>query len=87
MFFLLIDQPTSKLLRLKEKEKEIVKERTADNMVVKTKEIKKYQIWEALKEPRFWCICFATLLINLQTSGLIAYSVLLLQSLGFGVNK
>ncbi|CAO3629098.1 unnamed protein product [Cunninghamella blakesleeana] len=83
VFFLFIDTPTSRLLRLSEKEKEIVKERTADNMVVKTKEIKKYQIWEALKELRFWCLFFSILLINLQASGLIAYSVLLLQSLGF----
>ncbi|KAI9302785.1 major facilitator superfamily domain-containing protein [Cunninghamella echinulata] len=83
VFFLLIDEPNSKLLRLTEKEKEIVKDRTKDNMVVKTRKIKRYQILEAFKEARFWCLGLATLLINFQASGLITYSVLLVQSLGF----
>ncbi|KAI8096837.1 major facilitator superfamily domain-containing protein [Halteromyces radiatus] len=82
-FFLLIDKPTSKLLRLTEAEKKIVEERGKDNMVVKTKLIKRYQIWEALKEPRLWCLCFGMLLLNLQNGGLISYSALLVQSLGF----
>ncbi|ORZ25525.1 major facilitator superfamily domain-containing protein [Absidia repens] len=87
VFFLLIDKPTSKLLRLTDDEKKIMEKRVVDNMVVKNKKIKRYQIWEALKEPRLYCLCFSMLFVNLQNGGLISYSVLLVQSLGFNSHE
>jgi sugar phosphate permease len=87
VFFLLIDKPTSKLLRLNEQEKKIMDLRVTDNMVVKSKKIKREQIWEALKEPRLYCLCFSILFLNLQNGGLISFSVLLVQSLGFDVSS
>jgi sugar phosphate permease len=87
VFFLLIDKPTSKLLRLNEQEKKIMDQRVTDNMVVKSKKIKRAQIWEALKEPRLYCLCLCILFLNLQNGGLISFSVLLVQSLGFDVSS
>ncbi|KAI8341081.1 major facilitator superfamily domain-containing protein [Chlamydoabsidia padenii] len=83
VFFLLIDKPTSRLLRLTDTEREIIRQRTNDNMVVKSKKIKKDQIFEALKEPRFWCICLAVLFNNMENGGMISYAVILVQGLGF----
>ncbi|KAI8333542.1 major facilitator superfamily domain-containing protein [Chlamydoabsidia padenii] len=83
VFFLLIDKPTSKLLRLDEDEKKIMDLRVKDNMVVKSRKIKREQIWEALKEPRLYCLCFSILFLNLQNGGMISFSVLLVKSLGF----
>ncbi|KAI8059810.1 major facilitator superfamily domain-containing protein [Thamnidium elegans] len=82
-FFCLIDDPHHKLLRLTEKEKEIVEERSRDNCVVKVLEIKRDQIWEAVKEPRLWLLITANMLNCLQNGGLITFSTLLVEGLGF----
>jgi ACS family allantoate permease-like MFS transporter len=86
VFFLLIDTPTSKLLRLTEKEHIIVKERTEDNKVIKSKTIKKEQIWEAFKETRFWCLNLAVLFNAMENGGMLSYAVILVQGLGFNVS-
>ncbi|SAM03743.1 hypothetical protein [Absidia glauca] len=83
VFFLLIDTPTSKLLRLTETEQAIVKKRTEDNKVIKSKTIKKEQIWEAFKEARFWCLNLAVLFNAMENGGMLSYAVILVQGLGF----
>ncbi|KAI8356124.1 major facilitator superfamily domain-containing protein [Choanephora cucurbitarum] len=83
VFFFLPDSPNSFMFRLTEEEKEIVKERTRDNAVVRVYEVKKSHIWEALREPRLWLVCLSTFCNNLHTGGLVVFSTLLVNSLGF----
>lgn len=85
-FFLLIDDPYHPLLRLTEEEKELVEQRAQDNRVVRVREIKKYQIVEALNEPRFYLIFLISAATYLQNGGIIPYSTLLVQDLGFSVS-
>ncbi|KAL7318911.1 hypothetical protein PS15m_002094 [Mucor circinelloides] len=82
-FLFLVDDPHHRLLRLTEKEKEIVEERSKDNCVVRNKEIKKEQMWEAAKEPRLWILFLIFLLNSLQNGGLTTFSTLLVKGLGF----
>jgi MFS family permease len=84
-FFFLPDTPHSFMYRLTEEEKEIVEERTRDNAVVRVYEVKKHHIWEAVKEPRLWLLCFSTLCNNLSTGGLVVFSTILVQNFGFNV--
>lgn len=86
-FFFLVDDTHHRLLRLTEKEKEIVEERSKDNCVVRNKEIKKEQIWEAVKEPRLWILFVVFLLNSLQNGGLTTFSTLLVKGLGFSVSQ
>ncbi|KAI8070371.1 major facilitator superfamily domain-containing protein [Gongronella butleri] len=79
----LTDNPYSKWFRLSEDEKKIVAERVKDNMVARTHKIKRSQIWEAAKEFRFWANNITYFLLSMQNAGMVAYSVLLVQSLGF----
>lgn len=81
-FFFLVDRPTSKLLRLTEEEKRLVEERTQDNAVVRTTVIKKYQIKEAILEPRLWLISLAVLGIQFQNGGLLVFSAQFIKGLG-----
>ncbi|KAI9008860.1 major facilitator superfamily domain-containing protein [Phycomyces nitens] len=83
VFFFLVDDPNSPLLRLTEKQKLIVEERTRDNAVVKSSEFKYYQVWEAVKEPRLWLLSIATLCSSLQNGGLITFSTQFVKGLGF----
>ncbi|KAI7878734.1 major facilitator superfamily domain-containing protein [Mucor mucedo] len=82
-FFCLVDNTHHKLLRLTEKELDIVEERTRDNCVVRVKEIKSEQRWEALKEPRLYLIFFMNLFNCLQNGGLVTFSTILVEGLGF----
>ncbi|KAI7906633.1 major facilitator superfamily domain-containing protein [Cokeromyces recurvatus] len=83
-FFFLIDNPKSPALRLNAEQEILVEERTRDNAVVRTSMIKKDQIWEALKEARFWCFCFSCLFINLQNGAMTIYNTQF--AMGFGYN-
>lgn len=85
-FFYLVDDTHHKLLRLTEKELEIVEERTRDNCVVRVKEVKTEQMWEAMNEPRLYLIFFMNLFNCLQNGGLVTFSTLLVQGLGFSVS-
>lgn len=85
-FFFLVDDVDSKILRLTDKEKDIVQERSRDNCVVRNKKIKKEHMIEALKEPRLYLIFIAQLCNCLQNGGLITFSTLLVEGLGFSVN-
>ncbi|OAD73012.1 hypothetical protein PHYBLDRAFT_20510 [Phycomyces blakesleeanus NRRL 1555(-)] len=82
-FVCLVDSPTSRFLRLTPEQEDIVKARTLDNAVVYTKEIKKAHIIESLKEPRFWLLAFASLLINLQNGALTTFNSIITVSFGF----
>jgi hypothetical protein len=79
----MIDSPESKWLSLTEEEREIVKERIRDNAVVRKLEVSHHQYFEALKEPRLWLIFVMTMVIHFQNGGLIHFSNVLVQSLGF----
>ncbi|KAI8391208.1 major facilitator superfamily domain-containing protein [Radiomyces spectabilis] len=87
VFFFLADDPNHKLLRLTEVEKEIVKERTQDNAVVRSRKIKTYQMWEALKEPRLWLILLASLCINFQNGALVNFSATLVKGFNFSATE
>lgn len=86
-FFFLVDDPHHKLLKLTDKEREIVNDRSNDNRVVRNKEIKREQMWEAAKEARLWILFLVFLLNNLQNGGLVTFSTLLVQGLGFSVSN
>ncbi|KAI8149506.1 major facilitator superfamily domain-containing protein [Fennellomyces sp. T-0311] len=82
-WFCLIDQPDHKLLRLTETEKLIAKDRTRDNAVVKNRVYKYNQIWEALKESRYWLLMIGGLMISLQNGGMLVFSTTFVLGLGF----
>ncbi|CDS02602.1 hypothetical protein LRAMOSA00007 [Lichtheimia ramosa] len=81
-FFFLIDNPKSWMLHLTEEEKAITEDRIQDNAVVRHQKIKWGQIWEACKEIRLWCICLATLGLNLQNGALQVFSAQFIKELG-----
>ncbi|KAI9319477.1 major facilitator superfamily domain-containing protein [Dichotomocladium elegans] len=83
VFFLLIDNPRSRFLRLTEEQKVIVEDRLRDNAVVVSKKLKYYQILEALKEPRYYCFSIASLLVNLQNGGITTFSSIITAGFGF----
>lgn len=82
-FFFLPDTPTSRWFRLTEEEKLIVEERTRDNAVVPTMKIDFDQIWEAAKEPRFYCYSLISCFINLQNGAFTIFSNIIITELGF----
>ena len=85
-FFFLIDTPKAPALRLNAEQEILVEERTRDNATVRTTEIKTEQIWEAVKEVRFWCFSIACLLINLQNGAMTIYNGQITASFGFDVS-
>ncbi|KAI9026455.1 major facilitator superfamily domain-containing protein [Phycomyces nitens] len=82
-FFFLIDNPKSRALGLNAEQEILVEERTRDNAVVRTSLMKKSQILEALREPRFWCFSIACLFINLQNGAMTIYSSQITMGFGF----
>lgn len=86
-FFFLIDNPKSTALNLNAEQEILVEERTRDNAVVRTTMIKKDQIYEALKEVRFWCFCISCLFINLQNGAMTTYNTQFAMGFGFTVSS
>lgn len=86
-FFLLVDNPRSKFLRLSPDELKVVELRIIDNSTVVTKEIKFHHMLEALKEPRYYCFIFASLLYNLQNGALNTFSSIITAGFGFSVSE
>lgn len=84
-FFFLVDNPRSRLLRLSAEEEKIVAERALDNAVVRTKTVKLAHIFEALREPRFYCFFFTSMLINFQNGAMNTFSALVTKGFGFSV--
>ncbi|KAI8337143.1 major facilitator superfamily domain-containing protein [Chlamydoabsidia padenii] len=82
-FFFLVDNPHSKWLVLTPEEKKIVDERTRDNAVVKSKSFQWGHIWEAVKELRLWCYCFASMFMMITNGFFTIYSSTLVASFGF----
>ncbi|KAI8377441.1 major facilitator superfamily domain-containing protein [Radiomyces spectabilis] len=82
-FFLLVDNPRSRFLRLTEAEKQLVEDRVRDNAVVRNKEIKYSHIIEALKEPRFYCFAIVSMLMNFQNGALNTFTTIITQGFGF----
>ena len=58
-----------------------------DNAVVRTKEIKFAHMIEALKEPRFYCFFFTSLLVNFQNGAMNTFSSIITKGFGFSVSK
>lgn len=85
VFFFLPDTPYHFMFKLTEEEKKIVEERIRDNAVVRVKEYKGSQVWEAIKEPRLWLLAVSTLCNNLHNGGLVVFSTLIVSSFGFSV--
>ncbi|KAI9250906.1 major facilitator superfamily domain-containing protein [Phascolomyces articulosus] len=81
-FFFLVDSPTHWLLRLSKKEKEITQERIKDNAVIRHKKLKWGQMFESLKEIRFYCICLAVMGLNMQNGALQVFSAQFIKELG-----
>lgn len=87
LFFFLVDDPRSSFLRLTPEQREIVEERIRDNAVVITRQIKYNQIIEALKEPRYYCFIFASMLINFQNGALNTFQSIITAGFGFSVSR
>lgn len=87
LFVFLVDDPRSKFLRLTPEQREIVEERIRDNAVVITREIKYHQILESLKEPRYYCFIFASMLINFQNGALNTFQSIITAGFGFSVRN
>ncbi|KAI8099338.1 major facilitator superfamily domain-containing protein [Halteromyces radiatus] len=86
-FFFLIDHPHSKLLSLTSEEEKIVNERIRDNAAVRSKQFQWHHIWEAIKEPRLWCFCFASMFMMITNGFFTIYSSIIVASFGFsGMN-
>ncbi|KAL0092845.1 major facilitator superfamily domain-containing protein [Phycomyces blakesleeanus] len=82
-FFFLIDDPRSLKWRHNAEEQILVEERIRDNAVVRTNKVNFAQIKEALLEPRLWCFCFISFLINIQNGALTSYSTTITQGFGY----
>ncbi|KAG2226507.1 hypothetical protein INT45_014251 [Circinella minor] len=82
-FFCLVDNPRSRFLRLDAEQEKLVSLRLQDNAVVRTKEIKVSHMWEALCEPRFYCMVFASLLVNFQNGAMNTFSAIITKGFGF----
>ncbi|KAI9278608.1 major facilitator superfamily domain-containing protein [Phascolomyces articulosus] len=83
IFFCLVDNPRSRFLRLTPEQLQIVDERQRDNTTVVTKEIKWSHVIESLKEPRYYCFCVASMLINFQNGALNTFSSIITKGFGF----
>ncbi|KAG0162456.1 hypothetical protein DFQ28_004452 [Apophysomyces sp. BC1034] len=82
-FFLLVDQPKSRFLRLTPEQEKAVEVRLLDNNVIRTNKVKISHMVEALKEPRFYCFIFASLLLNVQNGALGIFSAIITAGFGF----
>ncbi|KAI7872140.1 major facilitator superfamily domain-containing protein [Spinellus fusiger] len=82
-FFFLIDDPRSLRWHYNAEEQLMVEERIRDNAVMRTSYVNHDQIREALREPRFWCFCFASLFLNLQNGAMTSYSAAITAGFGF----
>ncbi|OBZ87200.1 hypothetical protein A0J61_04751 [Choanephora cucurbitarum] len=87
-FFLLVDKPKSKFMRLTPEQQKVVDIRQLDNATVVTRAVNYGQILEALKEPRFYCFILASALINLQNGALNTFGAIITSGFGFsGLNS
>ncbi|CEG63680.1 hypothetical protein RMATCC62417_00788 [Rhizopus microsporus] len=82
-FFFLIDNPKSPALQLNPEQEILVEERIRDNGVVRTSAIKKEQMFEALKEFRFWAFMVSCLFITIQNGAMVSYIPLIAMDFGF----
>ncbi|CAO3580886.1 unnamed protein product [Absidia cylindrospora] len=81
--FFLVDSPHSRWLSLTAEEQTIVDDRTRDNAVVKSKDFQWDQILEAVKEPRLWCLCFASMFNMIVNGFFTVLSSTVVASFGF----
>ncbi|KAF7727396.1 hypothetical protein EC973_007560 [Apophysomyces ossiformis] len=82
-FFFLIGDPKSRFLRLTPEQEALVDERTRDNLVYRTKTIKREQQIEALKEVRLWAFFAASFFFSLRNGGMTIYGAQITKSFGF----
>ena len=81
-FFFLVDSSKHWTLRLTEEEKIICDERMKDNAVLRHRKLKWGQMFESLKEVRFYCICLAAMGLNMQNGALQVFSAQFINQLG-----
>ncbi|KAI9271658.1 major facilitator superfamily domain-containing protein [Phascolomyces articulosus] len=83
VFFYLPDTPYSKRFNLSEQEKEIVSARIRDNNILHVSNIQWEQIFESIKETRYWSLVILTALSNLPNGAIATFSSQLIRDLGF----
>ena len=86
-FFFLADNPKSRWFRLTPEEELIVDERLRDNTVVQSKKINKKHIIEAFKDPKFYCYCLISFLVDLQNGAVTIFSSQIISQMGFSVSS
>ncbi|KAI8149504.1 major facilitator superfamily domain-containing protein [Fennellomyces sp. T-0311] len=82
-FIFLPDKAKSRWFRLTPEEEKIVDERTRDNAVVANKEFKVAHVYEALKEPRFYCYLLISCFLNLQNGAVTIFANQIIVDMGF----
>ncbi|CAO3599653.1 unnamed protein product [Absidia cylindrospora] len=82
-FFFLPDQPKSKWFRLTPEEEKIVDQRRQDNGTSTSTDFNIKQIYEGLKDPRYYCFCALSFLCNLQNGSITIFSSQIIQEIGF----
>ncbi|KAI9497524.1 major facilitator superfamily domain-containing protein [Zychaea mexicana] len=82
-FFFLADKPKSRWFRLTPEEELIVDDRLRDNTVVQNKDINMDHIFEAFKDPRFYCYLGISFLVNLQNGAVTIFSSQIISQMGF----
>ncbi|KAI8081453.1 major facilitator superfamily domain-containing protein [Halteromyces radiatus] len=82
-FFFLPDHPKSRWFRLTPEESLIVDERMLDSGTAQDTTFNINHVWEALKDPKYYCYCALSCLCNLQNGSLTVFSTQIIQEIGF----
>ncbi|KAI9309366.1 major facilitator superfamily domain-containing protein [Cunninghamella echinulata] len=82
-FIFLPDKAKSRWFSLTPEEERIVDERSLDNGVAENTKFNKAHIWEALRDPKYYCYIFISALCNLQNGSLTVFSSQLIVEFGF----
>ncbi|KAI9498456.1 major facilitator superfamily domain-containing protein [Zychaea mexicana] len=83
VYFFMVDTPKHKKLKLTPAEERIADARMKDNAVTQHREFKYAQIWECLKEARWYLLVIAAFCISMQNGGMLVYSTTFTMALGF----
>ncbi|KAI0174593.1 general substrate transporter [Pestalotiopsis sp. NC0098] len=67
-----------------EQDKRLMVERVRSNQTgIQNREFKKYQVWEAFRDPQTWCYAGIQFCTTLPTSGLGSFSGIIIKSFGY----
>ncbi|KAI9492402.1 major facilitator superfamily domain-containing protein [Zychaea mexicana] len=87
VFIFLPDGPRSRWFRLTPAQDAIIDSRIQDNAVTVNKRVQRYQIMEAIREPRLYCYFFITLLTMMTNGCTILYNSKLIQDMGYSTKE